>query len=122
MTITNPQNTILIVEDDEDIRESMKDALEIEGYSVATAANGKDALESLKSISKTSLIFLDLMMPQMGGSEFLNIIKKDLNFSAIPVFIISGVANKENTEGAIGWLKKPADLETILTIAKDHCF
>ena len=119
MTTTNC--TILIVEDDKDIRESMKDALEIEGYDVITAANGKEGLTVLKTISKTCLILLDLIMPNMSGREFLDTVKADSALSPIPIFVISGVATKDNTEGTIGWLKKPADLETILTVVKDHC-
>lgn len=99
----------------------MKDALELEGYTVTTANNGVEGLISLRAAKKVCLILLDMVMPSMGGREFIDTVKKDEKLSPIPIFIHSAVANKENTIGAIGWIKKPADLETILAAVKNHC-
>lgn len=119
-SIVNCKN-VLIIEDDQDIRESIKDALEMEGYTVTVATNGKEGLDSLKNNAQSCIILLDMIMPLMGGREFLDIIKKDLNLSLIPVFIHSAVANKNNTEGSVGFIKKPADLEEILNVVKNYC-
>lgn len=121
MTKNVCKRNILIVEDDKDIRESMKDALELEGYNVTIAINGKEGLASLEKSSDTCLILLDMLMPSMGGREFMDIIKKDAKLSPIPIFVHSAVANKENTKGAVGWIKKPADLESILATVKNYC-
>ena len=122
MTITTHcSKNILIVEDDRDIRESMKDALELEGYQVTTANNGIEGLVSLRKAKETCIILLDMLMPRMDGLEFMSIVKADKDLSPIPIFIHSAVANKENTVGAVGWIKKPADLETILTTVKNYC-
>lgn len=102
--------TVLIVEDDKEIRESFQDALEMEGYEVSTATNGKEALELLTHSPKPCLVLLDMMMPIMGGRELLDIMMKDVTLAPIPVFIVSVVADKENSKGAVGFLKKPADL------------
>ncbi|MBY0414468.1 MAG: response regulator [Bdellovibrionales bacterium] len=112
---------ILIVEDDKDIRESMKDALEIEGYKVLMASNGNEGLASLRSNDHTCMILLDLLMPTMGGREFMDIVQNEEKISSIPIFIHSSVANKENTIGAAGWIKKPADLSVILRAVKSYC-
>ena len=112
---------VLIVEDDKDIRESMKDALEIEGYNVIIASNGSEGLASLRSTDHTCIIVLDLLMPVMGGREFMDIVKNDSVLSTIPIFIHSSIANKDNTIGASGWIRKPADLEMILDSVKEHC-
>ena len=112
---------ILIVEDDKDIREAMKDALEIEGYNVMTASNGNEGLTSLRSHENTCMILLDLLMPSMSGREFMDIVQKEDKISSIPIFIHSSVANKENTTGAAGWIKKPADLGIILQAVKTYC-
>ena len=62
---------VLIVEDDESIREMMRHVLEIEGYSVSIANNGKEALDSLNQDSDLpSIILLDLMMPVLDGWQF----------------------------------------------------
>lgn len=112
---------ILIVEDDKEIREAMKDALEIEGYNVIVASNGKEGLTTLRSNTNTCMILLDLLMPSMSGREFMDIVQKEEIISSIPIFIHSSVANKENTTGAAGWIKKPADLSVILEAVKGHC-
>jgi CheY-like chemotaxis protein len=59
--------SILIVEDEKDIRESLKMLLELEGYSVFTAKDGKEGLEILKNLESPCLILLDLLMPVMNG-------------------------------------------------------
>jgi two-component system chemotaxis response regulator CheY len=112
--------TILVVEDDYDIRESIKDFLEIEKYSVLTASNGEEALEHLKHAPKPCFVLLDMMMPIMDGRAFLDIMMKDAVLAPIPVFVISAVATKENTRGSVGFIKKPADLDMILKMIKSY--
>lgn len=114
-------SSILIVEDDEDIRNAMIDVLESEGYKTESAINGKDALEKLAKISKPCLVLLDMMMPIMNGREFLDQVMKDAKLAPIPVMIVSAVADKTNTEGAIGFLKKPIDIDLVLDIVAQYC-
>ena len=82
---------ILIVEDEELLRESFKVLLELHGARVESAANGKEALEVMKTVS-VNLILLDLVMPEMGGEEFLLEMQK-LNIK-IPVLIMAGTINE----------------------------
>ena len=110
---------ILIVEDDQDIRETMKEALELEGYVVLAASGGHEGLRILR-LGNTCLVLLDMAMPLMTGREFLDIVLKDDTISSVPVFIHSAIANKENTYGSVGFIRKPADLEEILLIAKKY--
>ena len=118
----NKKCTVLVVEDDKDVRESMKDALELEGYQVKTASNGMEGLATLKESDKIPcLILLDILMPVMGGREFMDNLKKDSALSEIPVLIHSSIANKDNTTGSIGFIKKPADLFMILQTIKTYC-
>ena len=116
-----PCKTVLVVEDDFDIRESIKDFLEIEKFSVLTASNGQEALDVLKAAPKPCLVLLDMMMPIMDGREFLDIVMKDAVLAPIPVFVISAVATKDNTLGSVGFIKKPADLNLILKMVQDYC-
>lgn len=123
MTAKNCMNckTILIIEDDGDIREAMKDAMELEGYSALTASNGKEGLEVLRDIQRPCLVLLDMMMPVMGGREFLNEMKQDDALIPIPVFIVSAIADKINTDGAVGFIKKPVDLDIVLKMVERYC-
>src|SRR5215831_16703157 len=87
---------LMVVDDDEDIREVLKLFLEAEGYRVVTAADGRDALQQLQSQEQPSLILLDLMMPGMDGEQFMGAIRRS-PFRNIPVVIMSGhreAANK----------------------------
>lgn len=82
--------TILLVDDDMDIREALSETLEDFGYSVTTAAHGADALRRLRSMSSPpSCILLDLMMPVMDGYEFLDERRKDPALVSIPVAVIT---------------------------------
>jgi DNA-binding NtrC family response regulator len=100
---------ILVVDDEKDIREGLKDLLESEGYKVDTAIDGSDALEKLKGL-KHHLIISDIMMPKMSGIELLEKIKAISPF--IEVIIITGYSTLERTiecieKGAISYIEKP---------------
>lgn len=113
--------TIMLVEDDASIRETIQELLELEGYKVVTAINGKKALEKLMEMVKPCLVLLDMMMPVMNGREFLDHKMKDKDLSFIPVIIISAIADQTNTQGAAGFIRKPADLDAILEAVESHC-
>lgn len=114
--------SILVVEDDDDIRNAIVDLLENEGYNAQPAINGKDALEKLRSIEhKPCLVLLDMMMPIMNGREFLDEVMKDSHLAPIPVLIVSAVADKSNTEGSVGFLKKPIDIDVVLKVVSQYC-
>lgn len=118
---SNCCHSILVVEDDDDIRNAIVDLLETEGYSTESAVNGKDALEKLRVIPKPCLVLLDMMMPIMNGREFLDTVMKDSRLAPIPVLIVSAVADKTNTEGSVGFLKKPIDIEVVLKVVGQYC-
>ncbi len=114
--------TILVVEDDDDIRNAIVDLLENEGYTTEAAINGKDALDKLRAIDhKPCLVLLDMMMPIMNGRDFLDEVMKDSRLAPIPVLIVSAVADKSNTEGSVGFLKKPIDIDVVLKVVSQYC-
>lgn len=113
--------SILVVEDDADIRNVMVDVLESEGYHAEAATNGKEALDLLHKISKPCLVLLDMMMPIMNGREFLDKVMEDSVLAPIPVLIVSAIADKTNTKGAVGFLKKPVDIEMVLEMVNQYC-
>jgi CheY-like chemotaxis protein len=85
-------DTVLVVDDCADARETIRDLLEEHGYPVIEAANGQQALNLLVSQSKPriGLIVLDLRMPVMDGHEFLKILRSYVGLSRIPVLVVSG--------------------------------
>ena len=76
---------ILVVDDDPDIRDSLREVLEDEGYGTSCVANGREALDFLRSGKRPCVILLDLMMPVMDGWQFLEEQKRDPALAAIPV-------------------------------------
>lgn len=115
-------NTILVVEDDADIRDMIVLALEAEGYQVTSAVNGKDGLNLLPSLARPCLVLLDLMMPVMNGWEFLQAKRQSDILAVIPVVIVSAFAEQaQREENVLGVLKKPIDLDALLKFVKQYC-
>ncbi len=113
--------SILVVEDDDDIRNVMVDVLESEGFHAEAATNGREALELLHKIEKPCLVLLDMMMPIMNGREFLDKVMEDSYLAPIPILIVSAVADKTDTKGAVGFLKKPVDIDMVLKMVNQYC-
>jgi CheY-like chemotaxis protein len=78
---------VLIVEDDEDLREMMAQMLTLEGFEAVTVANGREALEYLQDAKKPDVIILDLMMPVMDGMTFLDTIRRNPKYFSLPVVV-----------------------------------
>jgi two-component system, chemotaxis family, chemotaxis protein CheY len=121
---------ILIVDDEEDILQALHEIFADEGYAVAVAANGLEALEILRTCDDPPrLILLDLMMPQMDGWEFLARIDEDARLHAIPVALMSAHASirrafdKHRQEERPKRLlfPKPLNLLRLLATARHFC-
>ena len=106
------QCDVLVIDDDEAIRTILAGALNDEGFSTCTAANGELGLQVARS-GTPKIIILDMTMPVMNGWEFLATIKKDPSLSRIPVIQISA-ANDVRTPSAVGFLTKPFSLDELL--------
>ena len=120
MANENSVRTVLVIEDDYFIRETLKEVLECEGYRVWTAQNGRVGLEKLRHSPMPSLILLDMLMPVMGGREFLDELLKDDVLAPIPVVIVSANADISNAMGATAFIKKPVDLDMLLDIVQQY--
>jgi CheY-like chemotaxis protein len=113
------KKVVLIVEDDEDIRQSLCYILEDEGLTTLSAGNGQEALDLLRSlIEKPSVILLDLSMPVMDGREFLQRMGRDPAISTTPVIIVSALS-PDDSLGGVRWLQKPVGIDGLLTAIGD---
>lgn len=115
--------SILIVEDDQDIRESLLELLEMEGFDVKGVENGQLAMDYLNASSVLPrLILLDLMMPVKSGFEVAEELKVSPKLKEIAVVIMSAdgqLAQKQATIKANAYLKKPVDIDLLMgTISK----
>ncbi len=119
------QKKILLVEDDQDIRETLVELLQDEGYDVLFAENGQMGLEKLASVNELpNLILLDLMMPIKDGFQFC--LEKEANskISHIPVVVMSADGHiRENQQrvNASAYLKKPLDIYQVIDVVQRFC-
>jgi CheY-like chemotaxis protein len=114
---------ILIVDDDEGIREAVAEVLIDEGLEVATAADGQQALRWLADGNRPCLILLDLMMPIMDGRGFRAAQSSDPRFADIPVVVITAGGQQElRAQMAVqGWLGKPIEIDVLLDTVGRFC-
>src|SRR6478752_5333783 len=110
-------HTIMIVEDDDDIRQSVAEVMEDEGFTVIQAAHGADALLKLRSGFRPCLIILDLMMPVMDGWAFRLEQQADQALRSIPVVIISAASEVRKHAASLAvthYLVKPIELPALV--------
>lgn len=120
---------ILIVEDDEDIRNQVAQALTVEGYEVIKAENGQVALDILLALPEEKIprcMILDLMMPVMDGIKLLEIIERDYKdrFGGIKVLIATAKGSPispVSVPGAVERMQKPFDLDELYNLVEIHC-
>jgi CheY-like chemotaxis protein len=116
---------VLVVEDDDDIRESLTEVLTEYGHQVHTAANGAEALRWLEqSPTLPGLILLDLMMPVMDGFRFREVQRADARWAAIPVVVLSAHAASETRKAELqadALFRKPLGAVAIRDIVDQHC-
>jgi CheY-like chemotaxis protein len=107
--------TVLVVDDSTDAVEALAQILEYEGYAVATAYDGRAALEYLGGHPTPDLIVLDLMMPIMNGWELRAELAKVPAFAKVPIVVMTALAQAAKIE-ADAIVAKPIDLKRLLLI------
>lgn len=115
---------VVVVDDDFDIRAMLTVVLEMEGYQVVAASNGREALHRMRNGQPVALVLLDLMMPVMNGWQFRAAQIADPSIAAVPVVVLSGAGNVPRETAAIdvaGYLRKPIDLDALLATVKRYC-
>jgi DNA-binding response OmpR family regulator len=108
---------VLVVDDDPDILDALSEILEVEGYQVDRARNGREALQQLEQ-RLPDLVLLDLMMPVMDGWEFARSLGPDARPPIIVLSADRNVSVKAREIGALGWLAKPFELSELLAAVR----
>jgi CheY-like chemotaxis protein len=110
--------SVLVVDDEVDIREAVAELLAGEGYEVLDASDGAEALRKARAFHP-SVVLLDLMMPGMNGWEFCARRKGDPELERIPVIVLSALGRVQGID-AVEYLQKPFELEDLLSAVKAH--
>ncbi len=118
----------MVVEDDADIREGLGALLDAEGYPVAMACDGREALDAIgNGRARPGLILLDLMMPNMNGWQFLEAVKDEPAAVRIPIVVMSAYREHDRRiseaalERRVAFLRKPVDVKLLLKLIQHYC-
>jgi CheY-like chemotaxis protein len=107
------QKTVLVVDDEADIRESLRDALSDEGYAVVVASNGKEALNLLPDLPRPCAVIIDIIMPVMSGTELYETMSASPALANIPVLI--STSDPSRAPRRLPVMRKPVNLDRLLT-------
>jgi CheY-like chemotaxis protein len=114
--------TVFIIEDDVDTRDMLAKFLELEGYRVELASNGRQALDLLSTGAAANVIVLDLMMPVMDGWEFRRRQIEDARLRNIPTIVVSAAGRERLAQiNADAYLSKPVDMDELLERVSQFC-
>jgi len=120
---------VLIVEDDPDTREMVRQLLASHGFYAVAAEDGLEALHLLRAVRHRApqapcLVLLDLSMPRLGGNEFRRSQLGDPTVANVPIAVMSGAADLEERAeamGAVATIAKPLDIDVLIEIVKRYC-
>jgi CheY-like chemotaxis protein len=116
--------TVLVVEDDADLRDTMRDILHDEGYTVLVASEGQEALAAMARADGVEdpvcMVLLDLVMPGMNGWDFVEALRAQDRFASVPVIV--------HTSSPLGApadvarvLQKPLDIDGLIAVVREFC-
>lgn len=117
------KKSVLVIEDDEDVRSVICDVLDDSGYLAVGARHGQQAIELLNSGLRPKLIVLDLTMPIMDGWSFRQWQLRESEVASIPVLLLSAIRNlgaEADELATAGAIEKPVDLEALLDAVARH--
>jgi CheY-like chemotaxis protein len=116
------KHLVMVVDDDDDIRETLSGLLEDEGYAVASFPTGLAAMDALKAGLLPRVILLDLMMPVMDGAEFRRAQLADGALASIPVILVTAAGLERVTRSDFSEvLRKPLKIDRVLEVVAGFC-
>lgn len=114
--------TILIIEDDSEIRGITAVLLRREGYIVEEARSGDEAITYLRRSDRDPcLILIDLMMPILGDWDVVDILREEDRILALPVVVLSAARPDDAPSGVAGFVRKPIDFDLLLGLVRRYC-
>ncbi len=120
-----PDHHLLVVDDEDDIREALASIIRQEGYAVDEAADGRAALEYMRSSrTKPCVVLLDLMMPVMNGWDLVGDMSQDEGLRSIPVVLITADARGASSDprtSSLPLMSKPLDLRRLMDVVERYC-
>ena len=118
--MTNSKSTILIVEDEEESRDTLRELLEFEGYKVETAVNGQEALATLDaSGDRICIVLLDLFMPVMDGWQVIEQLRAQGRLGTPQIVIITSAPYR--APAGLPVFQKPLDLDKVMNTVQRLC-
>ena len=122
MSRAGPCGGVLVIDDDAEIRSSLREVLTDEGYEVVCVGNGREALDHLKAASpRPCVILLDLMMPVMDGWQFRKEQKLCPEIADIPLVVITATGKRPVLVDASELVMKPLDLNRLFEAIERYC-
>ena len=120
MLMSSAKSTVLVVEDEEESRETLRDLLELEGFVVQTAVNGREALNALDVVgNQICVVLLDLFMPVMDGWQVIDALAATGRLSSMNIVIITSAAYK--APPGLPVFEKPLDLDKVIGEVQRLC-
>lgn len=114
------KHTVLVLEDEVDLRELIQEALELNGYAVVAVSDGQEALDVMGSIEHICLVVLDLIMPRMNGWDFFARLRERPELAGVPVVVHSS-SPTQAPAGVTRVLRKPVQLDRLLSVVHEYC-
>jgi DNA-binding NtrC family response regulator len=124
MSASRPEaHQVLVVDDEDDVREAIAAILSLEGYAVAAASGVDDAFRQIRDGFRPCVVLLDLHMPGLDGWVFVERMRSERSLVDVSVVIVSGTVDQQARAVARGYdfLVKPMDGQTIIAAVKCHC-
>jgi CheY-like chemotaxis protein len=111
--------TLLIVDDETATRDTLQDVFEDEGYTVAVASDGREAMDLLPKLESVCLVILDLVMPRMTGEELVEAMRGDPRFASVPVLVIT--SDPSRAPAGLTTFRKPLKLDVLIETVGKYC-
>jgi CheY-like chemotaxis protein len=116
----SPTKTIVVVDDEEGICETLRDVFEDEGYTVAIASNGAEALALLRSMPvRPCIVILDLLMPILDGNAVYRAMKADPALASVPVVV--STSDPSRAPSGVFIMRKPVALDLLIDTVRKCC-
>ena len=119
-TAANSPSVVLIVEDEEESRETLRELLELEGLVVQTAANGREGLDAIAALgARLCVVLLDLFMPVMDGWQVVDALRREGRLGSVRVVIVTSAAHR--APPGVPVLEKPLDMARLMEAIQQTC-